>query len=138
MFPGLESALPGLQGAPWLSKAAEEAGQRYRAYGHTKPFDIKALRLGGPASRTGTNTIVREHALTPLVEQSRQAPSFLRGEAPNPPRPMGPGPAQTNTERKQRSLDFYECRGTSLAVLTEQKITHLTGKPAKKLFIITL
>lgn len=25
MFPGLESALPGLPGAPWLSKAAEEA-----------------------------------------------------------------------------------------------------------------
>lgn len=57
MFPGLESALPGLPGAPWLSKAAEEAVS-VRGLWHAKPFHTKALRLGDPASRTGPNTIV--------------------------------------------------------------------------------
>ncbi|KAJ4928762.1 hypothetical protein JOQ06_004388 [Pogonophryne albipinna] len=97
MFPGLESALPGLQGAPWLSKAAEEAGLRLLCF-------------------------------LMQVEQSRQAPSFLRGEErpPTPPRPMGPGPAQTNTERKQRSLDFYEMQRNcgDLREKRKEKPTH--------------
>ncbi|TNN64447.1 hypothetical protein EYF80_025298 [Liparis tanakae] len=106
MFPWLESALPGMPGAPWLSKAAEEAGVK---------LTPRAIR----------------------VQRSRQAPAFLIGEA-CPPRPAGPGPAHTNTERKQRSLDSTKRRGTTTALLTERKMTHLTGKLSRKLLIISL
>eukprot|EP00064_Thunnus_orientalis_P010108 superscaffoldBa00001340_g10134 len=73
MFPGLESALPELPGAPWLSKAAEEVGYQSRAVSSSAGFP----------ERRGV-----------------------------PPRPVGPGPAYTNTGRKQRSLDSMKRSGT--------------------------
>lgn len=64
------------------------------------------------------------------VEWSRQAPSFLRGEAcpPPTPRPAAPGPAHSNTGRKQRSLDSMKRRGTAEALGSTRKKAKRRGK----------